>query len=196
LNWRGVRSASPFSILWPSPYHNQPTGTVAALAAMYQTKPTSEAIFLALCGALEGVLCNLAADYRAEPNDVLVALMLASKRPLVNEDAVKEIAGRIRGALQNTNRKETSRANTLEAFADSGLHPTHTKQSTELRLDLERALQQMKPADRVLLLKAALDGITSEELLDEIQAKSEQSVKARRYVVRKWLKNYLQENEK
>lgn len=159
--------APPFSILcaWPSLYRGQASGTVAELAAMYQAQPTSEALFLALCGELDGVLCNLAFEYQAAPNDVLYALMEASKRPLVNDDATQELRGRIRGLLQEQNEREARRTLTLGAYVDSGLHPAHTKPTREDLSDLKLALLRLSEKHR-RVISLAESGVTDKELVE------------------------------
>jgi DNA-directed RNA polymerase specialized sigma24 family protein len=159
---------------------------------MYQLEPTSEPIFLALCGVFDGVLCNLAGQYKSKTADVLFALMLASKRPLVNEveEAEQEIAGRIKGLLQEQNSKEIRRAETLDEYIQSGLYPTEAKPVFETRRDVVRAVGRLKAKSRELVLATEVEGYTSQEIAEK-KGKTKDAVDKARQRAKKQLKQEL-----
>lgn len=192
-----MQSASLF-ILWVgcSFLYGVVSDSVAELAAQYHAQPRNEPLFLGLCVALGGVLCNLADDYRACPADVLFALMCAVRRAPVYGDATQEIAGRMRGLLQAENRKEARRSRVITRYAASGSYPVYSRPPAEDRLDVVRAVDRLKPEERSIVVGADVEGKTSAELAKETGSRSEQSIKTRRWQIRRKLKNFLEEPSK
>lgn len=162
MSWKGAPRAFPSFILWPLLYRDStPLGTVSELSARYQASPAQEGLYLALVGALEGVLVTLAARYQREPADVLFALMMAHRTPLLREDATQEIAGRIKGLLQEMNAKEKRRSVGLEELRASLTH-YHTLGKDE-QLILRESIAQLSQSDQAYV-DLFLEGLTAIEM--------------------------------
>jgi hypothetical protein len=162
---------------------------------MYQTNPTLEAPFLALCCALDGLLCNLSGEYRAETADVLWALMEITRKPLTDDDAVQYIARRMRDLLRELHAKEKRRQRWQGEYATSFV-PTHTKPVLEARLDIVRAVNRLKSSDQAILVAAEIEERTSAELMGVAKIKNEGAAKARRKAVRGKFRDELEKSKK
>jgi hypothetical protein len=112
------------------------------------------------------VLINLAGRYHAPAADVEQALMFAARRPLSGAgDATAEIAGRIRGLLQEQGEKERRRAAHLARYAATAdVLPAAAPPPFEERPDLEGALERLDRRTRTALLGALALGCDHREL--------------------------------
>jgi DNA-directed RNA polymerase specialized sigma24 family protein len=144
---------------------------------MYQHDTTRDDVYLALCGHLAGILCNLAGEYRAAPSDVMYALMMSCSRALANDDARKEIAGRIRGLLQEQNEKEGRRQRWQIKYAAQAT--TKTLPMLDARLDLNRAVNKLSPKEQELVIRGEVEGLTDQELATEKEKEKDTIKKAR-----------------